>query len=137
MHYDTELRDARLNAIAALIGAGAKMRLFSGPAPNTTASADPSGVLVEIDLPSQPFLPAAGGRLVSGHQPWHGYGVRQRTGKNDGAVACSFRVYDYLGNCRIQGDVGTEAWADLILSDCLVHAGQPIVINDFVLVEPE
>jgi hypothetical protein len=111
--------------------------LFSGPAPNTTESADPSGMLAEIDLPVRPFQPAIGGRLVSSHEPWRGVGVRQRGGKDDGAVACCFRLYDYLGNCRVQGDIGTEAWADLILSDCLVHAGQPIVINDFVLVEPE
>jgi hypothetical protein len=90
--------------------------------------------VAEIDLPAQPFLPAAGGRLMSSAEPWRGFGVRQR-GKDDGTVATSFRIYDLTGACRVQGDVGEGEGADLILSDCMIHAGQPINITSFKLVE--
>jgi hypothetical protein len=137
MRYSEELRNARLNRIAQIIGSGAKMRLFADPPANTCASADPQTLLAVLDLPEKPFQPAAGGRLMSSAEPWRGFGVRQRRGKDedDGTIATSFRIYDLTGQCRVQGDVGEGEWADLILSDCMIHASQPINITSFRIVE--
>jgi hypothetical protein len=133
LRYSEALRNARLNEIALAIGSGAKLRLFSGAMPARCDSADPPTLLAEIDLGPQPFLPAVAGRLVSSHEPWRGIGVRRA--KDEGTVAGCFRIVDWTGRCRVQGDVGVEDWADLVLSDCRIHAGQPIVIDNFKLVE--
>jgi hypothetical protein len=134
-YVSDELRNRRLDAIAAAIGSGAQLKLFEGEQPHSCASADPPGdVLAVIDLPPAPFLPAAGGRLVSSAEPWRGLGTRRA--KNGTVVQC-FRLYDARGACHVQGSVSTEEWADLVLSSTKIAAGQRIVIDDFKLVERE
>jgi hypothetical protein len=134
-YVSDQLRNARLDVIAAAIGSGAQLKLFEGDQPHSCESADPPGdVLAVIDLPPQPFLPAAGGRLVSSNEPWRGLGLRRA--KNGTVVQC-FRIYDALGQCHIQGTVGTEGWCDLVLSTSKIAAGQPINISDFTLAELE
>jgi hypothetical protein len=133
-YVSDELRNARLDVIAVAIGSGAQLKLFEGEQPHSCRDADPPGdVLAVIDLPPQPFLPAAGGRLVSA-EPWRGVGTRRA---KNGTVIQSFRLYDALGVCHISGTVGVEGWHDLVLSTSKIAAGQPININDFKLVERE
>jgi hypothetical protein len=135
LRYCEALRNARLDAIAAAVSGGAKMRLFSGALPNTCESVDPplDTLMAELELPPQPFLPAAGGRLVSSHEPWRGLGLGRA--KNGTVVEC-FRLYDAHNRCHIQGSVGVEGWHDLVLSTTKIAAGQSIVI-DFKIVERE
>jgi hypothetical protein len=133
-YVSDELRNARLDAVASAIGSGAQLKLFEGEQPHSCRDADPPGdVLAVIDLPPQPFLPAAGGRLVSA-EPWRGVGTRRA---RDGKVICSWRICSAFGETHIQGDVSTEDWADLVLSSTKIAAGQSIVINDFTLAELE
>jgi hypothetical protein len=62
--YGESLRNRRLDAIARVIGSGAKMRLYTGALPNTCESADPLPEMLvgEIELGrshSYPRLAAA------------------------------------------------------------------------------
>ncbi len=134
LRYSDGLRDDRLNVISRAIGSGAKMRLFSCPQPERTESADPlpEMLLAEIDLPPQPFLPAAASRLMSGHEPWRGLGLRRA---GNGTVIQSFRLYDAAGTCHLQGTVSTEEGADLVLTHPKIAAGQRINIENFVIAE--
>jgi hypothetical protein len=132
MRYDEETRNARLNQVAAKIGGGGMLRIFSGEERERCEAADPPGMLAEIELPDKPFRDADGGVLLMS-APWTGHGAHD-AGK--GTLANSFRVYDALGNCRMEGTVTAhEDGGDLLLDNPSIAAGQKIVIGGFTFRE--
>lgn len=134
MRYSEDVRNDRLNRIAVKVGSGGTLRLFSGPEPARVEAADPPGVLAEIELPQSPFREPDGGLLeIDG--PWTGHGARH-AGK--GTLANSFRIYDALGICHIQGSVtAQEDGGDLLLDNPSIAGGQKIAITGFTLREPD
>lgn len=137
MNYSEALRDARLNQIAAAVGGGGRLVLFSGEIDGKRCEdADPAGVLAEIELPSAPFRKADGGVLML-TESWNGYG-HHTAGK--GTTARSFRILDALGNCHIQGTVtanADEPPGDLLLDNPSIANGQKVSIGGFTFRELE
>jgi hypothetical protein len=115
------LRNAKLNAINSLLGATATLKIFSGAVPANCAAADPSGLLLTINLPATPFGSASGGSIaLSG--TW-------TTSTTTAGTAQSFRIYDSSGNCQFQGNVTT----DLVLNNTSIGTNQTTTVTTFTL----
>jgi hypothetical protein len=114
-------RNARLDAIATAIGASAKLLIFSGSVPGACSSADPSGLLATLSLPSTWLAAASGGVKVQAGS-WTGAASAAGT-------AASFRIKDSaLTTCHIQGTVGL-AVGDLPLDNTNIASAQVITIG--------
>jgi hypothetical protein len=128
MKYSEKIRNARLNVVTDTIGPAAILRIYSGPVPSSCDAANPSGLLVEIELPHRPFNLADGAKLMIS-EPWSGWAHA------DG-IAKSFRLSDYMGAPHVQGTISkTGGGGDMELDIIDIHAGQKVVIGAMTLVE--
>jgi hypothetical protein len=115
------LRNAKMNAINTSLGASATLKIFSGAVPVNCAAADPSGLLLTINLPATPFGAAAAGAIaLSG--TW-------TTSTTTPGTAASFRIFDSSGNCAFQGNVTT----DLVLNNTSIGTNQTTTVTTFSL----
>jgi hypothetical protein len=121
--YSVAVRDARNEAIETVIGASAKLYLFSGAKPSACSDTDPSGLLATLTLPVDWMDPSSGGIKAKA-------GVWSGSGSAPGIIA-SFRIKNNAGTvCHIQGSVGIGS-GDLPLDNTNVTSGQIITINTF------
>lgn len=128
MKYSDKIRNERLNVVASALGPAAVMRIYSGAVPSSCDAANPSGELVEIELPRRPFLAPQGAKLMIS-EPWSGFAHADGTAK-------SFRVFDYLGECHIQGTITKRGGlGDLQLDTDEIHNGQKVAIGAMTLIE--
>jgi hypothetical protein len=126
--YSEKIRNERLNVVASALGPAAIMRIYSGDVPSSCDAANPSGELVEIELPRRPFHAPQGAKLMIS-EPWYG------SAHADG-IAKSFRIFDYLGECHISGTISKAGGeGDLQLDSDEIHAGQRISISAMTLIE--
>jgi hypothetical protein len=122
--YSIAVRDARNEAIETIIGASAKLYLYSGAKPAACVDSDPSGLLVTLTLPTDWIGVSANGIKAKGAIVWTG------TCSNPG-VAASFRIKDNGASaCHIQGTVG-QGSGDLSLDNTNISVGQTITISTF------
>lgn len=122
MQYSVPVRNARLSTVESTIGTSPLLKIFSGAVPANCAAADPSGLLVTINLPSDWMnSPSGGSSSMAG--TW--------TGTASGAgTAQSWRIYDNSGaDCGIQGDVVS----DLVLDNNSIAVSQTVTVTSFVL----
>jgi len=118
------LRNAKLDAINANLGATATAKIFSGAEPVDCAAPDPTGELVAFALPATVFnLSAAGVITISA--AWTAIAAAN-------GIAASFRVYDSSGNCAFQGNCTT----DLVLNSTAIIIGKTVIIASFTLTAP-
>jgi hypothetical protein len=117
--YGTNLKNAKLNAINTDLGSTSTMKIFSGAEPANCAAADPTGVLVTINLPATPFATASGGAIALS-------GTWAAAASGTGTAA-SWRIYDSSSVCQIQGNV-----TDLTLTPSTsITSGQTVTITTF------
>jgi hypothetical protein len=126
---------AHLEAIADTLGTSATMKLFTGPLPKSCDAPSPPGEVVVYILPPQPFLkPRDDGKEVVMYNSELWLGDVQKDVQVDDI--CCFRVFDYLGQCHLQGSVSPEGGGgDLQLNagDKLIRKGQRVNIGEFVI----
>lgn len=127
MQYDTDVRNAKLNAIVRAIGPAPVLEIRSGQPPRNCAAASAGTVLARLDLPSDWMGDAISGR-ISKRGTWE-----NRSADADGDAG-HFRIFDASGACRIQGTVGT-AGADLIVDSVGFIKGQVFTVNAFSIVD--
>lgn len=126
--YSVAVRDARNNAIETIIGATAKLYLFSGAESANCAATDPSGLLATLTLPADYMQDSASGVKVKSVAAWTG------TVTNPG-TAISYRIKDNAGTtCHIQGTVGLGS-GDLSLDNNVLAAGQTITISTYQITD--
>jgi hypothetical protein len=126
--YSEKIRNERLNVVASALGPAAVMKIFSGECPSSCDAANPSGEIAEIELPRRPFLAPQGAKLMIS-EPWTGFAHADGTAK-------SFRVFDYLGECHIQGTITKSGGlGDLQLDTDEIHNGQKVAIGAMTLIE--
>lgn len=125
--YSVAVRDARNEAIETIIGATAKLYLFSGAEPVNCAAADPAGLLATLTLPANWMNDSAAGvKTLAG--TWSGVG-------SAAGVALSYRIKDNAGTtCHIQGTVG-EGSGDLQLDNTDIAIGQAINIATYQITD--
>lgn len=125
------VREARLNAIETTISTSPKLYIYSGTVTANCAAADPTGLLVTINLPSDWMAaagtPGAGQKGILGG-PW------SATASGTGTAA-SFRIKDNAGTtCHIQGTVG-QGTGDLQLDNTSIATNQTVNVTTFTLTD--
>lgn len=119
--YSTAVRNAQLDAIETVIGASPKLRILTGSAPATCATAQSGTLLAELTLPSDWASSAASGaKSLLGS--WSGTVVADGT-------AGYYRILDNAGTtCHEQGTIGTSG-QDLNGTSTALTTGQVLVIT--------
>lgn len=123
-------RNARLDAIESTTGTSAILRIRSGAAPATCATADSGTVLATLNLPSDWMAAAsAGAKAMSG--TW------QDASADAAGTAAHFRIYDSAGTtCHLQGTVtATGGGGDMTLDNAVLAAAQQFNVTSFTLTD--
>lgn len=119
--YSVAVRNAMLDAIETTIGASPKMRILTGSAPATCATAQTGTLLAELTLPADWASNAASGaKGLLG--TWSGAVVADGT-------AGYYRIVDNAGTiCHEQGTMGVSG-SDINGTSVALTTGQVIVIT--------
>ncbi|WP_312160085.1 hypothetical protein [Massilia timonae] len=128
------VRNARLDAIEAAIGASPKLRFYSGAQPANCAAARTGTLLAELALPSDWMAQAANGSKAFAGS-WSGAGgAAAGAGTNIG----HFAIMDAAGTtCHHQGKVGAtgDGTADMTVDNLNLAQGQAISVTAFTLTD--
>ncbi|MGD0564551.1 MAG: hypothetical protein ABSA66_15850 [Roseiarcus sp.] len=128
IQFSAAVRNARLNAIFATIGASAKLLLYTGSVPANCAASATGSLLATLTLPSTEENAASGGAETQASSPWTGTASAAGT-------AGYFRVMDPTGaTCHVQGTVG-QGSGDLSFDNPTFASGQNIQITSFTLTD--
>lgn len=124
------VRNARLDAIEATIGATAVMKIRSGAAPASCAAADSGTVLATLTLPSDWMANASGGSKAMS-------GTWTDSSADATGTAGHFRVYESTGTtCGLQGTVtATGGGGDMTVDNVSFAAGQAFSVTGFTLTD--
>lgn len=128
LQYSVAVRTARQAAVETATGASAKLYIYSGALPANCAAADPSGLLVTINLPADWAAQSSGAMTLLGS--WTAAATAAGT-------AASFRIKDNAGTtCHIQGDVtATGGGGALTLDNTNIANAQTVTINSFTVTD--
>ena len=128
LQYSAAVRNDELDALETAIGTGAIMKIRSGSAPATVATADSGTVLATISLGSD-WMSAASGGSKSKSGTW------QDASADATGTAAHFRIYASDGTtAHIQGTVTvTGGGGDLTLDSVSITAAQVVTISSFTI----
>lgn len=128
LQFAVSVRNARLDAIETDTGVSAILKIRSGAAPASCATADSGTVLATLNLPSDWMAAAAAGsKAMSGS--W------ADAAADAAGTAGHFRIYKSDGvTCQIQGTVAASG-ADLNVDNVVFAAGQSFTINSFQITD--
>ena len=134
VHIGVALCNTMVDAAVDTLDASAgSMKVFSGALPAECATADPSGTLVTITLPTPAFAASADTTnecTAAKSGTWSG------TASAAGDAAC-FRIYNNGGTCIAQGTAGEAADApDLTFDEKTIASGATITITAFTFALP-
>ena len=126
--FSTASRNAALDAIETAIGTSAILKIRSGAAPATVATADSGTVLATMTLPSD-WLAAASSGSKSKSGTW------EDASADAAGTAGHFRIYASDGTtAHIQGTVtATGGGGDMTLDNVSIASGQTITITSFTI----
>jgi hypothetical protein len=130
IQFSIPVRNARLDAVATVIGASAKLIIYSGAQPADCSEAPSGTVLATLSLPSSWMLAASSGSKSK-------TGTWSDTSADAGGTAGHFRIYDsLLTTCGLQGSITVTGGAgDMTLDNTTIVAGQTVTITSFVLTD--
>ena len=118
---------ALLDQFETTIGTSAILRIRTGAAPATCATADSGTVLSTVNLPSDWMAAAASGEKLKS-------GTWEDTSADATGTAEHFRIYDSGGStCHIQGTVTSVATGtgDMLVDNDAFAAGQNFTVSSF------
>jgi hypothetical protein len=130
IQFSTAVRNARLDAIETTIGTSAILKIRTGSAPASCATADSGTVLATVNLPSDWMASATGGsKSMSG--TW------QDASADASGTAGHFRIYASDGTtCHMQGSVTiTGGGGDMQVDNTSFATGQSFTITSFTLTD--
>lgn len=130
IQFSVAVRNARLDAIESTISTSAVLKIKTGSAPATCATADSGTVLATITCPSDWAAAASSGSKAKS-------GTWEDTSADATGTAAHFRLYASDGTtCHMQGTVTvTGGGGDLTLDDVTLTAGQTVTITTFTLTD--
>ncbi len=130
IQFSVAVRNARLDAIETAIAASAIMKIRTGAAPASCATADSGTVLSTLNLPADWMAAAAAGAKAMS-------GTWQDASADAAGTAAHFRTYASDGvTCHIQGTVTqTGGGGDLQVDNVNFAAGQQFTITSFTLTD--
>lgn len=130
LQYSVAVRNARLDALEAAIGAGAILKIYdlTGAAPANCAAAIVGTVLATLNLPADWMAAASSGTKAKS-------GTWQDSSADAGGTADFFRVFAADGTtCHIQGTItATGGGGDMQVEDPTVVLGEAITVTTFTL----
>lgn len=124
--FSTASRNAALDAIETAIGVSAVLKIRTGAAPATVATADSGTVLATMSLPSDWLAAAASGSKAMS-------GTWQDASADAAGTAGHFRIYASDGTtCHIQGSItATGGGGDMTLDNTSIASAQQVTITSF------
>lgn len=130
VQFSAAVRNARLDAIETAIGASAILKIRTGAAPVTVATADSGTVLATLNLPSDWMAAASGGSKAKA-STW------EDTSADNAGTAAHFRLYASDGTtCHMQGTVtATGGGGDMTVDNVVFAAAQAFTITGFTLTD--
>lgn len=133
LQFSTGVRNAILDAIESTTGTSAVLKIFTGSAPATCATADTGTTLATLSLPSDWMNAASGGTKTL-------LGTWQDLSADGTGTAGYFRIYPSsptTTNATMQGTVtATGGGGDMTLDNTSIAATQPFSITTFTLTAP-
>jgi hypothetical protein len=126
----TAVRNARLDAIETTIGTSAVLKLRTGSAPASVATADSGTVVATMTLPSDWLAAAASGSKAKS-------GTWEDTSADSAGTVEHFRIYASDGTtAHIQGTVtATGGGGDMTLDNNVLASAQAVSITTFSLTD--
>lgn len=130
MQLSVRVRNARLDVIESTIGPSAVLKIRTGAAPASCATADSGTVLATVNLPADWMEPAANGQKGLS-------GTWQDNAADSGGTAAHFRLYASDGvTCDAQGTVSaTGGGGDLQVDNTNFATGQQFSVTAFTLTD--
>ena len=130
IQLSTAVRNARLDVIESTIGTSAILKIRTGAAPATCATADSGTVLATCTLPSDWMAAASSGAKAKS-------GTWEDTSADATGTAAHFRIYASDGTtAHIQGTVtATGGGGDLTVDNTSFAAGQAFTVTGFTLTD--
>ncbi len=130
LQFSVSARNARLDAFETATGTAAVVKIRTGAAPATCATADAGTVLATMSLPSDWMANAATGSKALA-------GTWQDAAADAAGTAGHFRIYASDGStCHAQGTVtATGGGGDLTLDNAVLAVGQQVTITSFSLTD--
>lgn len=128
LQASVSVRNSLLDAIESAVGTAAVLKIRSGSAPATCATADSGTVLASITCPSDWAAAAASGSKAKS-------GTWSDSSADNTGTAAHWRLYASDGTtCHLQGTVtATGGGGDLTLDSTSITAGQTVTINTFTI----
>lgn len=128
LQYSVAVRNARLDAIEAAIGASPLLRIRTGAPPASLAAAATGTILAEIALPADWMQAAAAGSKAKA-------GTWEDASANAGGTAGHFEIVSSDGTVRhIQGTVSaTGGGGDMTVDNVNFAAGQAFSVTGFTI----
>lgn len=128
LQYSVAVRNARLDAVESTTGASAVLKIRTGAAPASCATADSGTVLASLSLPSDWMAAASGGTKVKS-------GTWEDTSADNTGTAAHFRLYASDGTtCHAQGTVtATGGGGDMTVDNVSFASGQAFTVTGFTL----
>lgn len=130
LQLSVAVRNARLDAIETTTGATAVLKIKSGAAPATCATADSGTVLATCTLPADWMAAAASGSKAKS-------GTWEDTSADATGTAAHFRLYASDGTtCHAQGTVTvTGGGGDMTVDNVSFAAAQAFTVTGFTLTD--
>lgn len=130
IQFSIAVRNARLDAIETAVGVSAILRIRTGTAPATCATADTGTVVATVTCPSDWMAAAASGSKSI-------LGTWQDLSADATGTAGHFRIYDSTGTtCHMQGTVtATAGGGDMEVTNTSFTAGQSFTVTTFTLTD--
>jgi len=130
IQFSIPVRNARLDAIATVIGTSAKLIIYTGTQPASCSDAPTGTVLATLSLPSSWMLAASSGSKGK-------TGTWSDTSADASGTAGYFRIYDnLLTACGLQGSItATGGGGDMTIDNVDIVSGQTVTISSFTLTD--
>lgn len=124
------VRNARLDAIETVVGTSAVLKIRTGAAPATCATADSGTVLATLSLPSDWMAAASAGAKAMA-------GTWADASADAAGTAAHFRVYASDGTtCGAQGTVtATGGGGDMTVDNVVFALAQAFSVTSFTLTD--
>lgn len=128
LQYSVAVRNARLDVVESTIGASAVLKIRTGAAPASCATADSGTALATLNLPSDWMAAASGGTKAKS-------GTWEDTSADATGTAAHFRLYASDGTtCHAQGTVtATGGGGDMTVDNVSFASGQAFTVTGFTL----
>lgn len=128
LQYSVAVRNARLDVVESTIGTSAVLKIRTGAAPASCATADAGTVLATLNLPSDWMAAASGGTKAKS-------GTWEDSSADATGTAAHFRLYASDGTtCHAQGTVtATGGGGDMTVDNTSFASGQAFTVTGFTL----